>query len=62
VECEERDVTANESHMKELKQLMGRFITPTLIIGKEVFLGFGPNFQRIQELVRTRDDSSKPTC
>ncbi len=37
--------------MEGLKQLMGRFITPTIVIGEEVLLGFGANLTRIQELV-----------
>lgn len=48
---EERDVTKNPQHMGELKALMGRFITPTIVIGKEVLLGFGPNLDRINRLV-----------
>ena len=47
--------------MQELKQLMGRFVTPTIVIGKEVFLGFGPNFHRIQELLGAREDKGKQT-
>jgi hypothetical protein len=37
--------------MQELKQLMGRFITPTIVIGKEVLLGFGPSYARVLELL-----------
>ena len=37
--------------MQELKQLMGRFITPTIVIGAEILLGFGPSYARIQELL-----------
>lgn len=61
MEYEERDITANETYMQELKQLMGRFVTPTIVIGKEVFLGFGPNFHRIQELLGAREDKGKQT-
>jgi len=45
-------VTANPQHMEQLKELMGRFITPTIVFGDEVLLGFGMNFERIQKLVR----------
>jgi hypothetical protein len=38
--------------MQELKQLMGRFITPTIVIGDEVLLGFGSSYARILELLR----------
>lgn len=37
--------------MDELRGLMGRFITPTIVIGKEVLLGFGMNLDRINKLV-----------
>lgn len=30
---------------------MGRFVTPTIIVGEEVLLGFGMNLERIQGLV-----------
>jgi len=36
--------------MEELKKLVGRFITPTLVIGDEVLLGFGMNLARIVEI------------
>ena len=48
---EERDVTKNPQHMDELRALMGRFITPTIVIGTEVLLGFGTNLDRIIQLV-----------
>jgi hypothetical protein len=51
VPFEERDVTRNPQHMDELRALMGRFVTPTIVIGKEVLLGFGMNFDRIIQLV-----------
>ncbi len=37
--------------MEELKELMGRFVTPTIVIGKEVLVGFAANRRRIEELV-----------
>lgn len=47
---EERDVVANPKYMEELRKLMGRFITPTIVIGDEVLLGFGMNLDRIRQL------------
>jgi len=44
-------VTTDEKYMDELKALMGRFATPTIVIGKEVLLGFAANRRRIEELV-----------
>jgi len=43
-------VTADARALDELKKLVGRFITPTLIIGDEVLLGFGMNLDRITEI------------
>lgn len=40
-------MTADPGAMEELKKLVGRFITPTLVIGDEVLLGFGMNLARI---------------
>jgi len=44
-------VTADPGAMEELKKLAGRFITPTLVIGDEVLLGFGMNLARLLEIV-----------
>jgi len=44
-------VTTDEKYMKELKKVIGRFATPTIVIGKEVLLGFALNRRRIEELV-----------
>ncbi len=38
--------------MDELKSLVGRFITPTLLIDGETLLGFGTNMGRVRELLR----------
>jgi glutaredoxin len=51
IEYDERDVTTSEKYMEELKELMGRFVTPTIVIGKEVLVGFAANRRRIEELV-----------
>ncbi|GEM_PF-1671286 len=48
----EKDVTADETYMDELKALVGRFITPVLVIDGEVLLGFGANMARVRELLR----------
>jgi len=53
---EERDVIANEAYMQELKDLAGRFITPTLVIDGEVLIGFGNNLARIRTLLQKRGD------
>lgn len=45
----EKDVTANDRHMDELKATAGRFITPTLVIDGEVFIGFGANLEQIRD-------------
>ena len=37
--------------MDELVRLIGRFVTPTIVFGDEVLLGFGPNLPRFQELL-----------
>jgi hypothetical protein len=38
--------------MEELEDLVGRFLTPTLVIEDEVLLGFGANLGRIRELLK----------
>lgn len=45
-------MTTNAEYMNELKELMGRFVTPVLVIDGDVFLGFGANLARIQEKLR----------
>ncbi len=53
---DERDVIANESYMRELKEVAGRFITPTLVIDGEVLIGFGNNLERVRALLQQRGD------
>jgi glutaredoxin len=48
----EKDVTTDPQYMDELKSLVGRFITPTLIIDGEILLGFGTNIGRVRELLK----------
>jgi len=50
---DERDVTQNEQYMQELKDLAGRFITPTLYINGEVVVGFGRNMEQVKRLLRS---------
>ena len=47
----EKDVTADEKAMEELTQVIGRFATPTIVVGDEELLGFAANLARIQALV-----------
>jgi hypothetical protein len=44
-------VTVDPKAMDELKRLVGRFVTPTIVVGKEVLLGFAANRARIEELL-----------
>ncbi len=44
-------MTTNERYMRELTETIGRFATPTIVIGDEVLLGFAANRARIEELV-----------
>ena len=45
-------MTADERYMDELKQIAGRFVTPTLLIDGEVLIGFGMNLGRVRELLK----------
>ncbi len=47
-------MTTNPAYMEELKQIIGRFVTPVLVIDGEVFLGFGMNLPQIQRLLKER--------
>jgi hypothetical protein len=38
--------------MDELERLVGRFVTPTLVIDGEILLGFGMNIGRVRGLLR----------
>jgi hypothetical protein len=38
--------------MDELKSLVGRLITPTLVINGETLLGFGTNIGQVRELLK----------
>jgi glutaredoxin len=47
----ERDVTTKPRYMEELEGLVGRFVTPALVIDGEILLGFGMNMGRVRELL-----------
>jgi len=47
----EKDVSTDPQYMDELKSLVGRFVTPTLVIDGETLLGFGMNIGRVRELL-----------
>ncbi len=51
---QEKDVTANARAMRELEKLAGRFITPTLVIDGQVFIGFGLNLGPIRTLLQEK--------
>jgi hypothetical protein len=44
-------VTVDPKAMDELKRVAGRLATPTIVIGKEVLLGFAANRSRIEEVL-----------
>lgn len=50
-ECLYVDLTSDEQAMQELTEVIGRFATPTIVIGNEVLLGFGANRAHIEELL-----------
>lgn len=45
--------------MKELTETIGRFLTPTIVIGKGVLLGFASNRARIEELLGRKPKEGK---
>jgi glutaredoxin len=51
IEYTEKDVTADEEAMQELTQVIDRSVTPTIVIGKEVLLGFAASRRRIEEVL-----------
>lgn len=48
----EKDVTKNDAFMRELEELAGRFITPTLWIDGETVIGFAMNLPHIKALLQ----------
>ncbi len=47
----ERDVSSDEKAAKEmLKLLQGRMMTPSIVVGKEVLMGFAQNRARMEAL------------
>lgn len=47
----EKDVTGNDTFMRELEELAGRFVTPTLWIDGKTVIGFGMNMPQIRALL-----------
>jgi len=47
-------VTANAQYLAELNKLVGHYMTPTIVLDGQVLIGFGPSFQRIEELLAAR--------
>jgi len=45
--------------VKELTETIGRFLTPTIVIGKGVLLGFASNRARIEELLGRKPKEGK---
>ena len=56
----DRDVTADPEALVELRDVIGRMATPTIVLGDEVLLGFASNRARIEALLRTPPESSAP--
>jgi glutaredoxin len=54
VPFEERDVISNPRYMRALQRHAGRFITPTLVIDGQTFIGFGPNMAAIRALLQEK--------
>ena len=44
-------MTTDPKAMDELKRVVGRFATPTIVIGKEVLLGFAANRAQLEKLL-----------
>ncbi len=44
-------MTTDPKAMDELKRVVGRFATPTIVVGKEVLLGFAANRAQLEELL-----------
>ena len=55
-----RDVTADPAALAELRDVIGRMATPTIIFGNEVLLGFAANRARIEGLLRTPPQPADP--
>lgn len=57
----ERDVTADPAAMSELQNVIGRFATPTIVIGDEVLLGFAASRGRIEALLGEQGEDEVPS-
>ena len=51
-----KDVTTDPLAMEELREKAGRFMTPVIVIGEEVLIGFGMSLARILELLGLASD------
>ena len=56
----DRDVTADPAALTELRDVIGRMATPTIVFGNEVLLGFAANRARIEELLRMSPQPANP--
>lgn len=47
----DRDMTADPAAESDLRKILdGRLMTPTLVVGKEILIGFARNRARLEEL------------
>jgi hypothetical protein len=54
-------VTADGSAERDLRQLLqGRLMTPTLVVGKEILVGFAQNRARVEQLFPREDHGGRP--
>jgi glutaredoxin 3 len=56
IQYQAKDVTTDPQAMEELREKVGRFMTPTIVIGEEVLIGFGMSLARILELLGLASD------
>ena len=56
IQYQAKDVTTDPLAMEELREKAGRFMTPTIVIGEEVLIGFGMSLARILELLGLAGD------
>jgi glutaredoxin 3 len=52
IDYTDHDVTADPDALEELKTVVGRMATPTIVIDDQVFLGFAANRAELEELVQ----------
>lgn len=49
-------MTISEKYRKELTEKIGRLATPAILIGDQVFLGFGANQDQIMALLQKQSE------